>query len=349
MLIARIESREQEFATDSEIFAVRFVLENPDNQDYFVLKWFTPLEGFASDCLQVYRDGQVVPYDGRVTKRGTPGPDDYVRIRAGESVSVDVDLHEAFHVSDPGTYVVTTVLDAVDYFPVPEDLLVHPSSALGRGQFGKEMRVSEAAFTVSESDRAKATRRLTAGEAVRQQEASRGMAKLGPAPSAKVGALEPQFVGGSATEKVETRQAHFDGYALCVAASAALANDPWYAEWFGQHTASRFSTVQGNYTSIRTAMETKTFTYDLTGTGCQSNWYAYTYKGATTIWPCGLFWKAPAHGTDSKAGTVLHEHSHASARTDDIVYGQGPARTLAKSDPDKAIRNADNYEYFGRG
>ena len=31
--------------------------------DYYVLKWYTPLEGMRSKCLSVTRDGRVLPYD----------------------------------------------------------------------------------------------------------------------------------------------------------------------------------------------------------------------------------------------------------------------------------------------
>ena len=91
------------------------------------------------------------------------------------------------------------------------------------------------------------------------------------------------------------------------------------------------------------------FTYDLTGAGCQSGWFAYTHKGDTTVWMCGAFWTAPANGTDSKAGTVVHEHSHCDADTDDLTYGQAGAKGLATGKPDQAVRNADNYEYFAGG
>ncbi|HBI44476.1 MAG TPA: hypothetical protein DDY78_16735, partial [Planctomycetales bacterium] len=71
--------------------------------------------------------------------------------------------------------------------------------------------------------------------------------------------------------------------------------------------------------------------------------------GDTTIWFCGAFWAAPATGADSKAGTVVHEHSHSDANTDDLTYGQTNARALATSKPDQAVRNADNYEYYAGG
>ncbi|CAG8768261.1 1933_t:CDS:1, partial [Acaulospora colombiana] len=53
-------------------------------------------------------------------------------------------------------------------------------------------------------------------------------------------------------------------------------------------------------------------------------------------------------GTDSKAGTIVHEASHFTKNggTDDIRYGQRDCRELASSDPDTAIKNADSHEFF---
>ena len=66
------------------------------------------------------------------------------------------------------------------------------------------------------------------------------------------------------------------------------------------------------------------------------------------IYLCGAFWSAPMKGTDSKAGTLIHEMSHFTvvAGTQDHVYGQTAAKALALSDPAKAIANADSHEYF---
>jgi peptidyl-Lys metalloendopeptidase len=49
---------------------------------------------------------------------------------------------------------------------------------------------------------------------------------------------------------------------------------------------------------------------------------------------------------------MVHEHSHASANTDDLAYGQdGPdgCKQLAISNPAKAIKNADSHEYYAKG
>jgi peptidyl-Lys metalloendopeptidase len=80
------------------------------------------------------------------------------------------------------------------------------------------------------------------------------------------------------------------------------------------------------------------------------NVFAYVYPGGPVeIWFGPLFWRAPMTGTDSKAGTVIHELSHELGVTQDHVYGTAAASALALSNPDLAIHNADNYEYFAEG
>ena len=41
------------------------------------------------------------------------------------------------------------------------------------------------------------------------------------------------------------------------------------------------------------------------------------------MWLCNAFWNAPATGTDSKAGTIVHESMHWNiiAGCDDNAYG----------------------------
>ena len=83
--------------------------------------------------------------------------------------------------------------------------------------------------------------------------------------------------------------------------------------------------------------------------GCKQRYYAYVYPNQPyNIYVCSVFWQAPMTGTDSKAGTLIHEMSHFTvvAGTDDYVYGQSGAKNLAITNPDNAIMNADNHEYF---
>jgi len=122
---------------------------------------------------------------------------------------------------------------------------------------------------------------------------------------------------------------------------------PRYTTWFGIVTSTRYSTVTSHFSAISNAMDTKPVTFDCS---CKKkNVYAYVYSNQPyKIYLCGVFWTAPMTGTDSKAGTLIHEMSHFTvvAGTSDYVYGQSGAKSLAISNPNNAVNNADNHEYF---
>lgn len=119
-----------------------------------------------------------------------------------------------------------------------------------------------------------------------------------------------------------------------------------YTTWFGTYSSSRKSTVLGHYQKIQSS-DPSTYTYDCTCT--ETDTYAYVYPSTFGyIYLCGAFWSAPTTGTDSKAGTIVHESSHFTANggTQDYAYGQSAAKSLASSNPARAIMNADSHEYF---
>jgi hypothetical protein len=77
--------------------------------------------------------------------------------------------------------------------------------------------------------------------------------------------------------------------------------------------------------------------------------FAFVYPtNPYMVYVCGGFWSAALTGTDSRAGTLIHEITHFTvvAGTDDYAYGQSAAMALAVSNANQAVDNADNYEYF---
>ena len=101
-LIATIEAPQS--LPSGAVVKVRFTLTNISSEGFFLLKWFTPLEGLAGDIFQVQRDGVDLPYVGKMVKRGAPVSEDYVWIDAGGSVSAEVDLAEGYEFSQAGQY-----------------------------------------------------------------------------------------------------------------------------------------------------------------------------------------------------------------------------------------------------
>jgi peptidyl-Lys metalloendopeptidase len=120
-----------------------------------------------------------------------------------------------------------------------------------------------------------------------------------------------------------------------------------YTWWFGAYTSSRYSTVRTHFTNLKSALSSQPYTFDCTCT--DSGTYAYVYPTQPyRVYLCGAFWSAPNTGTDSRAGTLVHESSHFNvvAGTDDWAYGQTAAHNLANNNPKHAIDNADSHEYF---
>ncbi|KAJ1309540.1 hypothetical protein OPQ81_006313 [Rhizoctonia solani] len=118
-----------------------------------------------------------------------------------------------------------------------------------------------------------------------------------------------------------------------------------YTTWFGNYDANRFSTVRSHFSLIGT--DASSTTYDCST--CTEDAMAYVYASEPgRIYLCGSFWDAELTGTDSQAGTIIHEQSHFTVNggTEDHVYGQSRAMSLAKSSPALAIMNADSHEYF---
>ncbi|KAG8721302.1 hypothetical protein FRC09_008105 [Ceratobasidium sp. 395] len=125
-----------------------------------------------------------------------------------------------------------------------------------------------------------------------------------------------------------------------------------YTNWFGNFTVSGYNDVLSRYQKIGTdATESR---YDCAAciTHPKINFnttYAYVNRRAPeTIYLCGVFWRAPVTGTNSRAGTIVHENSHfiVNGGARDHTYGHRCSMQLARSSPTTAIDNADNIEYF---
>lgn len=149
-----------------------------------------------------------------------------------------------------------------------------------------------------------------------------------------------------------------------------------YEEWFGSATRDttgacgagifgstgkqRVERVRGNVSSIGVALAYDDLIVDCSGTivlnpespSCSDPIViafvnpAETFK---TIYLCPPFWKLDPHGLKSQAGIFVHEVSHfrAVASTRDVKEcAPIDCRSFASEDPDGAIQNAYNYQFF---
>jgi peptidyl-Lys metalloendopeptidase len=319
---ARLEAAPQAAGTAS----ITFTLTNRGDQPVSVLKWHTPLEGIQNDIFDIVHEGKPVPYVGRLVKRGQPTAEDFVTLGPGETASAVVDLGEAYAFPEPGRY---------------------------------EVRYDPPLTGVDRSDRLAADAVVLAAEirsedavVIELREVPRPDVPELPAPAAA--APEPSFVNCSDSQKSTLREALSDAENGAQKALDQLNNtsgpsNDVYKTWFGAYNASSYQTVKNNVSAIKSALSTKTMTFNCQSS-CGSGTIAYVYPSSPYgIYLCSPYWGLSRTGYDTKAGTLVHEVSHFTvvAGTHDYAYGQSACKTLAQNDPGKAIANADSYEYFG--
>lgn len=123
-----------------------------------------------------------------------------------------------------------------------------------------------------------------------------------------------------------------------------------YVRWFGSRDQGRIDHVKDVWSRVRSTMW-----LPLTVKATTGNYYGLTYPLFTSTIRLGNdFWAqiTPLTGEDSKAGTIIHEVTHLVGGTDDKYherdkkYTVEDSKNLAIFEPDKATKNANNYEYF---
>ena len=296
----------------------------------------TPFEAeLTADCFTVQRDGEVIPYDGKLVKRGDPVSESYVTIDPGQKLTNAVDISTVYSIDQPGDYTVTLKTTLFDAFTVSGNAKQPPRKR--QDHQPHKLPSPTVQFKVVAGGEPK----LTVGEKARKTSQQQ------PKSSARA----PNFNGGTSTEQADTLIAHRNAQYFAALAASQLTSGPastnaLYQTWFGAFDQGRYDNVNKHYGDISNTLLSEQVTYDLTGTGCQPGWFAYTHKGDRTVWLCSSYLSAPQVGTDCKFGTLVHEWSHAVSSTDDNAYGESACQTLATNDPGKATNNADSHEYF---
>ena len=276
-----------------------------------LLRWQLPGDEVEAPLFRITRDGQPVAYTGPLLKRARPTAADHVRLDAGATLSYEVELTQAYELARNGRY-------AVQY--------------LGRGGHGQGTPVLESdtlyLWLEGRSEKAPAP--------AAPQPAAASITYTGNCSASQKGTLDTAV--GNATAYAGSAASYLNGL------GGAL---PRYTTWFGTYSPAGRATALDHFQKTHAAFSSQALVLDCK---CKKpSVYAYVYASQPyKIYLCGAFWNAPATGTDSKAGTLIHEMTHFTvvAGTNDYAYGQTSAKALASSSPAQALDNADNHEYF---
>ena len=313
----------------------KVVITNSDVRDYYLLKRNTPLDELGSHSFKITQDGNPVPYDGLLYQRTPPTSKEFILVPAKSSISTLINLSLTYSLKTSAYYniMLKTMITYYEHNISDTRSQFIDSNAQRFGVFGNQ-----------------SVKKLTEAEVLRNNEYS--IKTLNPRMIYQPeGYMTPLIAGtpwpGEALTTLNVYRAVYQ--ILTVSIRVVDTDESTYTKFFGLRNTGYVNTVRGVYSDIKQAMEKKTFTFYFNGEVCATNSeiIAYTYRKSTTVYLCADYRSAPdVKGRNTKLGTLIHEMSHAVAYTEDIVYGRRTCMAYAQYEPEDAIRNADNYNYF---
>ena len=318
-LVARV-SVDKAWLEKSDDVTATVVIRNRGTETAWVPRQHVPTAVLDANLFSVTRNGEPVTYLGRLAKRAAPGAGDYVELKPGASIQGRTELSRHYDMADGGEYLVSFRMDLMNRVPVAES-------------GGDEL--TSAAVAVWRN--APVLGKVVDWDALAAEASGRESLAYTNCSSSQQSGVSSAFSGATTYSTGAKNYLNSKTYSTVGVR---------YTTWFGAKNSSRFNTVKSHFTSIENAFLTKAVVVDC---ACTDNYYAYVYPTQPyKIYVCNAFWSAPNTGTDSRAGTLVHEMSHfnAVAATDDHRYGQAACKSLATTTPKKAIDNADSHEYF---
>ncbi len=297
-----------------------------------LLSWYTDLA--QEHIFHVSRDGIEVQYEGPHYKRPAPSEKDYIKLAAGQSLSKSFELTAMYDMSQAGNYEVS--YDVSSYQLFGETV----NAAASRGAVG---------FDNVAHLQSKSVDLWVEGLASRGSNTDKKRPGGGASDCVNGTCFTGRCDNGQKTDILSALNAadQITNDAVSYLSSHSANNtSARYETWFGAPTSNRYATASAHFNAINDTIDNQQITFDCS---CNQSYFAYVYPNQPyTVYLCRAFWSANELGTDSRAGTIVHELSHFNvvAGTDDVVYGQSGAKNLAITDPDQALNNADSHEYF---
>ncbi len=301
---------------------VHFILSNNSTETLSVLRWDTPFEAeLSQDVFTIVTGNSSLPshasYSGRLVKRGKPQPHDFISIKPGTSISTQIPLTDYYRIADGGTYRVSFSGTIELQLPSYKGALTTDST--------KSISLHSDTIAVN----------LTPAPV-------KAYARVGGYNSCSA-VQQTQLVQDLNASEQITQEARL---ALTNLPENERAGSPRYLQWFGTYSASRYSKVLDAYKKAERVMADGSVEFNC---DCNENFFAYVFPiDPFKVYLCNLYWNAAQTGSDSRAGTILHELSHFPevSGTNDNAYGASDATSLALSSPNSAVNNADSIEYF---
>jgi peptidyl-Lys metalloendopeptidase len=285
---------------------VEVTVTNTSRKTARIPRWQLPSEVAVSNLFQISRNGEQIDYEGAMIKRGVPSAADFAILRAGQTHRIVVNLGSAYDLSSVGDYTVTFAAQ-LQYASMSGGAMLKQSNGLPMVAQGAPIRI----WMDDAAAKSAAIRKKGGGKPSTGTTLVNGVSYVG---CSSTQISDAGTAVNSARTYSENGKSYLNGGST----------GPRYTTWFGAYTSSRYATAKQHFVDIDAAIDQSGGQVTI-NCGCSQSYYAYVYPTRPyEIFVCRAFWSAPNTGTDSKAGTLIHEMSHFNvvAGTDDWVYGQ---------------------------
>lgn len=313
---------------------VRLTFKNTTHEDLYFLAYETPLRGIERDIFVVELDGERMPYTGIVAFRAGPAKQDWVQLAPGSEISEVIDISSAYDTRRSGTYTVRyKAVQQIHQGVMPGDLPAVGAQGLevDAQYVGKGVSSESIAVTIAGTPETAADVDPFAKPDVQPDSVAKGDFEW---PTATYGCQSPSVItSAQSTARSRALRAY----------NAATSFNSWYQTWFG-NSSSAVSTVRSRFSNAYNRLGQNVDYYcGSYAPYCSAGVVAYTYKTTSNrVYLCTAFWSY-----SNKGHVIGHEayHWNTVAGADDVTYGSSQCQSLARSRPNDALRNADNYAY----
>lgn len=298
---------------------LRVTMTNTSDSPISLLRYQTPLDSLENSLFLVEKpgDGEEIQYIGRLALRVGPFEENWLTLKGHQSLMTEVDLTKNYAMYEGGKYSVK--------FSFPLTIRNENGTSYNLETFDKEITSEPIIFNLTDGVKAQ-PRLASAGD-------------------------RHNIVSCNSSQSNNLNIALKFGQELSKKSFDSLTggqSDTRYPIWFGAYSSSNYERVKSNYKKIDQSFNsswTLTCTQD---SNCSKGVLAYVYPGQTfSVFICDYF-HTGGWSQNYLGSLLLHESSHWNtvAGTKDHGYGAAFCKNLAKSDPARAISNADTYRFY---
>ena len=329
----------------------QFDFTNVAQQDYYLMKRHTPLEGLYSPFLTVKQGDQVIQYQGYVAYRLPATKDNYVLIQAGSTVSsLMIELTRAYQLPRDGVYTVEYT-GQLSVIPGDTMSLLQDTELTWNHIMNKE-GIVKASTHVSVAD----SHNLQILEIDEQEQYAMNNINETPKAHKMSTCKTPTFEGSPSSSEMQDvmeRHEQLCEYLPCMINQLDQPNN-LVKKWFGSGKTAH-SALQDMLNMIYQSLLVDKYVYSFGNPVCKQHpdWAAAAPKlgigGVKKVASICLPYfkqKTLCNGVAeiTKEMIILHEATHIYQGTDDLAYPVDGCLQLAQQK--KGFLNANNFAYY---